>query len=294
MSLPRRSAVSSRSWHDHVMPGRLTICATPIGNLSDISSRLDAALRDADVILAEDTRRTSTLLHHLGITTPTRSFFAGNERRRLDELAVLLSDGANVALVSDAGMPGISDPGASAVEVAVMVGAVVTAIPGPSAVTMALAVSGFDADRFVFAGFLSRKGRARKEELASIGGESRTVVVFAAPSRVDADLADLAAACGDDRRVVVTRELTKLHEELWRGSLRQAADDFSAPERRRGEFTIVISGATRPPPSVEEAVEAALGSIAGGMSRSDAIRDAASMYGVSKRVVYERVLGAGR
>lgn len=274
------------------MPGRLTICATPIGNLSDISTRLEVALRDADVILAEDTRRTSTLLHHLGITTPTRSFFAGNERRRLEDLAELLTAGADVALVSDAGMPGISDPGASAVEVAVRVGAVVTAIPGPSAVTMALAVSGFDADRFVFAGFLPRKGRARKEELASIGGESRTVVVFAAPSRVDDDLADLAAACGDERRVVVTRELTKLHEELWRGTLRQAADVFSTPDRRRGEFTIVLSGATRPPPSVEEAVEAALGMIADGMSRSDAVRDAASMFGVSKRVVYERVLGA--
>lgn len=244
------------------------------------------------MILAEDTRRTSTLLHHLGITTPTRSFFAGNERRRLEDLAELLTDGADVALVSDAGMPGISDPGASAVEVAVRVGAVVTAIPGPSAVTMALAVSGFDADRFVFAGFLPRKGRARKEELASIGGESRTVVLFAAPSRVDDDLADLAVACGDDRRIVVARELTKLHEELWRGTLRQATDEFSAPDRRRGEFTIVLSGATRPPPSVEEAVEAALSMIADGMSKSDAVRNAASMFGVSKRAVYGRVLGA--
>ncbi len=274
------------------MPGRLTICATPSGNLSDISTRLEAALREADVILAEDTRRTSALLHHLGITTPTRSFFAGNERRRLDELRELLLEGADVALVSDAGMPGISDPGASAVEVAVRVGAVVTAIPGPSAVTMALAVSGFDADRFVFAGFLPRKGRARKEELASIGGESRTVVVFAAPSRVDDDLADLAAACGHERRVVVTRELTKLHEELWRGTLSEAADEFSPPDRRRGEFTIVLNGATRPPPSVEGAVEAALGMIACGMSTSDAVRDAASTFGVSKRAVYGRVLEA--
>ncbi len=274
------------------MPGRLTICATPIGNLSDVSTRLEATLRDADLILAEDTRRTATLLHHLGITTPTRSFFAGNERKRLEDLATLLTDGADVALVSDAGMPGISDPGASAVEVAVSVGAVVTAVPGPSAVTMALAVSGFDADRFVFAGFLPRKGRVRKEELASIGAESRTVVLFAAPSRVDDDLADLAAACGDERRVVVARELTKLYEELWRGTLPEAVEEFSSPDRRRGEFTIVVSGASSPPPSIEEAVEAALGMIADGMSRSDAIRDAASMFGVSKRVVYGRVLGS--
>ena len=271
------------------MPGRLVMCATPIGNLGDVSSRLADTLREADVVFAEDTRRTATLLADVGADTPMRSFFAGNERRRLDELSDLLTSGAVVALVSDAGMPGVSDPGAAAVRLASSVDADVTVIPGPSAVSAAIAVSGFDGDRFVFEGFLPRKGAERSEALVRIGGERRTTVIFAAPSRVDTDLADLAQPCGPDRAVVVARELTKVHEEVWRGTIADAATTFSG-ERARGEFVVVIEGAPPKVPDMGRAVEAAAALIANGVSTSDAVREAASEHGVSRRELYQRVV----
>jgi 16S rRNA (cytidine1402-2'-O)-methyltransferase len=224
------------------MPGTLILCATPIGNLDDVSTRLNDALASADVILAEDTRRTSKLLHALGVTTPMRSYFAGNEQARNAELVRHLSDGATVALVSDAGMPVVSDPGASAVGAAVTVGAVVTAVPGPSAPVTALAISGFDGDRFVFEGFLPRKGAVRATRLASIAADSRTTVIFCATRRVGVDLAELADLVDDERQIVVTRELTKLHEEVWRGTVREAAAEFSDDTKNRGEFTVVGHG----------------------------------------------------
>jgi 16S rRNA (cytidine1402-2'-O)-methyltransferase len=275
------------------MAGTLILCATPIGNLGDISSRLAETLASADVIYAEDTRRTSQLLTHLGLSKTMRSFFAGNERMRLDEIKQDLEEGSIVVLVSDAGMPVISDPGASAVQAATEVGAVVSAIPGPSAVTMALAVSGFDGDRFVFGGFLPRKGRDRTLAIGALAVEERTVVLFAAPSRVDRDLADLAEHIGGDRRVVIGRELTKLHEEVWRGTLEEAAVEFSRQERRRGEFTVVIAGADPVVPDVDAAVVSALEAIDKGTSMSDAVRAAAAAFGVSRREVYDRVVKAG-
>ena len=218
--------------HDRPMTGRLTLCATPIGNLDDASPRLAATLADADTVFAEDTRRTAKLLAHFGLRVPMRSFFAGNERSRLGELHDLLVGGQHVVLVSDAGMPVVADPGRSAVEVAVSVGAAVSAVPGPSAVTTALALSGFGADRFVFIGFLARKGAARERDIASIVEEGRTVVLFAAPSRLHHDLAALSSAGAGGRSVAVTRELTKLHEEVWRGTVAGAAEEFAADERR--------------------------------------------------------------
>ena len=276
------------------MPGTLILCATPIGNLGDASRRLADALAAADVIYAEDTRRTGVLLSHLGVVTPMRSFFTGNERSRLDELRTDLEEGRTVALVSDAGTPVISDPGATAVATAVAAGALVTAVPGPSAVTMAVALSGFDGDRFVFDGFLPRKGRARSEALAAIAGETRTIVVFASPHRVADDLADLASAAGEGRRVAVARELTKMHEEVWRGTLASAATEFADVDRQRGEFTLVLEGAPRAEASVEEAVDLARDLISAGSTTSDAVREASRAVGVSRREVYERVVRPDR
>jgi 16S rRNA (cytidine1402-2'-O)-methyltransferase len=268
------------------MPGTLVVCATPIGNLDDVSPRLAAALREADVVFAEDTRRTAKLLSHVGATTPMRSFFTGNERARLDELESLLVDDDVVALVSDAGTPGVSDPGAAAVRRAAEAGARITVVPGPSAVTTAISVSGFDGDRFVFEGFLPRKGEPRREAIHRIAEEQRTTVLFAAPSRVDRDLTDLAEACEADRDVVVMRELSKLHEELWRGSLAEAAETFTG-DRARGEFVVAISGAEPPVPDLGAALETVERLTAAGMSTSDAVREASSTHGVSRRELYD-------
>jgi 16S rRNA (cytidine1402-2'-O)-methyltransferase len=247
-------------------------------------------LRDADVIFAEDTRRTAKLLNHLGISTPMRSFFAGNQEQRLAELRIQLAEDRTIALVSDAGMPVVSDPGASAVVAAVESDATVTAIPGPSAVGTALAVSGFNGDRFVFEGFVPRKGAERTAAMQRIAREERTTVFFAAPTRVAKDLSDLAAASGVARRVVVTRELTKIHEEIWRGTASAAAGEFASPERARGEFTVVVHGSDRPEPDMDAAARAVASLIGEGSSTSDAVRSAAEAFGVSRRELYDRAL----
>ena len=272
------------------MSGTLILCATPIGNLGDLSERASAALMSADVIFAEDTRRTSKLLRHVGSSVPLKSFFAHNERQRLTELVTHLDRGETVVLVSDAGMPVVSDPGTSAVDAAVEVGATVTAIPGPSAVVTALAVSGFDGDRFVFEGFLPRKGKQRGMVIESIGTEERTVVLFAAPGRVAKDLLQLAEHMDDDRRVVIARELTKLHEELWRGTVAAAAVHWADVEAIRGEFTVVIEGARSPIPDLEAAAEAAEHLIDQGSTASDAVRQIARSTGVSRRELYGIVI----
>ena len=193
-----------------------------------------------------------------------------------------------MALVTDAGMPAISDPGLSAVRVAVEAGAQVTAVPGPSAATMAVALSGLPSDRFVFEGFLPRKGADRKKRLAGLAGEERTAVLFVAPSRLEADLAALAGVMGPDRPLVVTRELTKLHEEVWRGTFGEALDEWSE-RQARGEFTIVIGGAPPITPTLDEAVLMARRFVADGMSRADAARRAAEESGVAKRLIYEEL-----
>lgn len=272
------------------MTGTLILCATPIGNLDDVSQRLADALESADVVYAEDTRRTAKLLNHLGLSRPMTSFFVGNEVARLDDLTRDLAEGNTVALVTDAGTPVISDPGATAVAAAVAAGASVTAIPGPSAVTLALSLSGFGADRFVFAGFLPRKGDARADAIESIAKDERTTVFFAAPSRIEADLADLGAATASGRRVAVCRELTKIHEEVYRSTVAEAADEFADDTRARGEFTVVVEGAEPETPDFDAAVAAAQTLIAEGMSTKDATSDAAAAFGVSRRDLYEAVL----
>lgn len=266
------------------MPGTLVLCATPIGNLSDASPRLREALAGADVIYAEDTRRSRTLLNALGVSASLRSYHVGNEERRASELQGHLEAGKRVALVTDAGMPSIADPGLSAVQVAVAAEATVTVVPGPSAVTGAIAVSGLPSERFVFEGFLPRKQASRSVRLEEIGEEARTVVVFVAPRRADRDLADLAEYCGPDREVVVVRELTKLHEEIWRGTLGGAAHRFAAP---RGELTVVIAGHVSPGGDIEAAAGDVAQLVATGMSFSDAVRRAADDHGVRRRDLYE-------
>lgn len=272
------------------MPGTLILCATPIGNLGDTSERLADTLSSVDVIFAEDTRRTGQLLAHLGISKPMRSYFAGNEKARNEELVELLGDGQTIALVSDAGMPVVSDPGSSAVAAAAEAGAVVTAIPGPSAPIMAIAVSGFSGDRFVFEGFLPRKGKERGVRIRSMATERRTIVLFSATRRVAKDLSDIAAAVEGSRPVVVTRELTKLHEQVWRGTLKTASQYWGNEVEPRGEFTIVIEGAPAPTQDLHAATEAALTLIDSGMSSSDAVKTVARETGVSKRTLYEMVI----
>jgi 16S rRNA (cytidine1402-2'-O)-methyltransferase len=273
------------------MTGRLVICATPIGNLGDASPRLAEALRQADVVYAEDTRRSRVLLSALGIDRPLRSYFIGNEEQRSEELAGHLEAGRTVGLITDAGMPSISDPGLSAVQSARRVGAEVQVVPGPSAVTSALAVSGFDAQRFVFEGFLPRKGPERKERLAALAFEPRTIVVFSATHRVDKDLADLADHLGADRQVAVCRELTKRHEEVRWGTLAEAIAHLE-DRGARGEFTVVIQGAAPVVPSVDEALAEALRRISAGESLAAAVREVATQSGVRRTVLYEAALDA--
>jgi len=274
------------------MPGTLIVCAGPIGNLSDAPPRLADALASAAVVYAEDTRRARTLLDHLGVTTPTRSYFAGNELERAAEITARLEGGETVAVLTDAGTPGISDPGFTAVRAAVAAGAAVTGIPGPSAVTLAIAVSGLAADRFVFEGFLPRRGGDRSARIGEIAGEGRAVVLFAAPSRLAADLSDLAAAHQTDRDVVVCREMTKLHEETWRGTLAEAAIHW-AERGVKGEVTVVLGPQKDEEPDLESAVAAAKALIAGGSTPSRAVRETAEVYGVSRRALYERVIRHG-
>ncbi|MFQ5555100.1 MAG: SAM-dependent methyltransferase, partial [Acidimicrobiia bacterium] len=196
-----------------------------------------------------------------------------------------------VALVTDAGTPTVSDPGATAVAAAVAAGAVVTVVPGPSAVTAALAVAGFDADRFVFEGFLPRKGPPRSERLDALAAERRTAVVFLSPHRAGADLADLAETLGEGRLVVVARELTKLHEEVWRGTLGEAAEHWGPGAK--GELTIVVAGVDPPAADLDAAVRDALAEIEAGVRPSEAVRRAARAHGVARSVLYDLVL-AGR
>jgi len=268
--------------------GTLILCAGPIGNLADAPPRLAEALASASVIYVEDTRRARTLLQHLGVDRPVRSFFVGNEQERAAEIRVRLSDGDTVALLTDAGTPAVADPGVSAVGAAIEAGAIVTGIPGPSAVTLAIALSGESGDRFVFEGFLPRKGGARARRIEAIGREERTTVLFCAPGRLGADLRDLAADAAT-RTCVVCREMTKLHEEMWRGTVAEAAEHWSQ-RTVKGEVTVVIGGGEAPESSLGVAIEMAMGAIEGGQRPSGAVRRVAKETGLSRRALYEAVI----
>ncbi len=270
------------------MGGALVLVATPIGNLGDLSPRAVEALRDADVIACEDTRRTGRLLAHAGVRA--RSLIVVNDHNEpaaVRDVLARLDRGEQVAIVTDAGTPGISDPGERLVAAAAAAGHVVTIVPGPSAAIAALVASGLPTGRFVFEGFLPRTGAARRSRLAELAQERRTVVLYEAPHRLARTLTDLAAAFGPDRRVAVARELTKLHEELWRGSL-DGAVAWVAAREPRGEIVIVVDGAPPPPPVADDTVIAELQSaLAGGASTRDAAAAVASRLGVSRRRAYQ-------
>lgn len=268
--------------------GRLVLVATPIGNLADLSPRAERALADADLLCCEDTRRTRQLLTHAGISgRALLSVHGHNEEARLKEVLARLRGGETVALVTDAGTPAVSDPGARLVAAAAGAGIEVTMVPGPSAALAALVVSGLPTDRFCFEGFLPRRGAERRRALESLRTERRTAVLYEAPPRLAATLADLVEACGRSRRVAVARELTKLHEEVWRGRLGAAAEEFAGREVR-GELVVVLEGAPAPAGPGDDEVRAAL---AAQLEAGDTLRDAASSVaaglGVSRRRVYE-------
>ncbi len=228
--------------------GRLWVCATPIGNLQDVSWRLAEVLRAADLVAAEDTRRTLKLLNHLGIRKPLLSYRPQNARTRGPELVERMWKGQTVALVTDAGMPGISDPGSELVRLSADSGIAVSAVPGPSAVTAALAVSGFPADTFYFGGFLPRRSADRRRRLQELAGLPATLVFFEAPHRLAGCLADMAATLGP-RPAAVARELTKAHEEVYRGRLDELAEAAASGRMTvRGEFTLVVAPPEGPRP----------------------------------------------
>lgn len=271
------------------MTGRLILVGTPLGNASDLSPRAAQALRDADVVACEDTRHSRKLLAVAGIETRGRllSLHQHNEQARADELVERIRAGATVALVTDAGMPAVSDPGERVVRTVLDAGLRVDVVPGPSAVTTALAVSGLPTERFCFEGFLPRKGAERRDRLAELGAEPRTTVLYEAPHRLAATVADLVEACGPDRPVALARELTKLFEEVWRGTLAEAAAHVEAVTPR-GEYTIVVGGAPEPAPATEADVAATVDRhLAAGLSRKDAAAAAARELGVPRRVAYE-------
>ena len=266
------------------MSGRLVVVGTPIGNLGDLSPRAVAALEAADVVACEDTRRTGRLLAHAGIDRRTLVRLDDHtEARASAGLVELVRSGGVVAVVSDAGLPGLSDPGAVLVAAAVEAGVVVEVVPGPFAGAVAAVGSGLldGSGRFVFEGFLPRKGAARRERIATLAGERRPVVLYEAPHRLAATLVDLAGALGDDRRVALCRELTKLHEETWRGTLAEAVAHSELVEPR-GEYVVVLEGAPPPAEVDDDALRAALDAeLASGASRRDAATVVADRFGAA-------------
>jgi 16S rRNA (cytidine1402-2'-O)-methyltransferase len=278
-----------------VSAGRLTLVGTPIGNLRDLPPRAADALADADVVCCEDTRRTGKLLSLAGIERrPMVVVNEHTEDREVPRLVARLDRGEHVVLVSDAGMPGVSDPGERVVAAAVAAGHTVDVVPGPSAALAALVVSGLPAGRFVFEGFLPRKGAGRAERLAAVAAEPRTTVLYEAPHRLARTLADLLATCGPDRRVAVARELTKLHEQVWRGTLGEAVA-WAAEREPPGEMVLVLAGAPAPAPPDDDAVQAAVrAELAGGASARDAARAVADRLSVPRRRAYDIATAATR
>ena len=275
------------------MAGTLYLVGTPIGNLGDVTDRAKKTLAAVDLVAAEDTRRTGRLLNGLGIRARLLSFFEGNEAERIPELLGALSGGADVAVVSDAGMPALSDPGYRLVAACVDAGVAVDVIPGPSAVVSALVVSGLPTDRFVFEGFLPRSGKSRFARLEALSVEPRTVVLFESPKRVASSLRDLLAACGD-RRVAVARELTKLHQEVIRGRLSEVVEELGSRELK-GEVVVVLEGGgTRPAGDEDEAVRLAASLVQDGGRKREVARRVSELTGVPARRIYEGLVQGGR
>jgi 16S rRNA (cytidine1402-2'-O)-methyltransferase len=273
------------------MTGTLVLVATPLGNLGDLSPRAAQALATASLICCEDTRRTAKLLQHAGISGVRMAITNEHtEADRVEQVLRLLSEGHTVAVVSDAGTPGISDPGERLVAAAIDAGHIVSAVPGPAAVIMAATVSGLPCHRLAYEGFIPRSGRARSERLADIAVERRTVVLYEAPHRLARTIDDLISVCGPDRRMAICRELTKMHEEVWRGTLADAAQRTASAEPI-GEHVIVLEGAPPPQPADEQTIDSALrDAMADGLSTRDAATRVAAQLGVARRVAYDAAL----
>jgi 16S rRNA (cytidine1402-2'-O)-methyltransferase len=269
--------------------GTLWLVGTPIGNLEDVTERARRVLAEVDVIACEDTRRTRALLSHLEIPSPRLvSFFEGNEERRVPELLAALREGRSVGLVTDAGMPAVSDPGYRLVAACAEEGIEVDAVPGPSAAVTALALSGLPTDRFAFEGFLPRRPGERRRRLEGLAAEARTLVLFESPRRLPSLLREAAEALGD-RRAAVARELTKAHQEVARGSLSELAERFAAPPR--GEVVVVVEGGgPAEPAELGDLAERVRRLAEEGLSRRDAVARIASEAGVSRRALYEESL----
>lgn len=277
------------------MTGKLSLVATPIGNLEDITLRALRTLREAQCVLAEDTRHTRGLLTHHGINTRLMSLHAHTEPVRIDVLADELAAGAHYALVTDAGTPLVSDPGGELVRAAVARGVTVEAIPGPSAVISALCVAGVAAEHFRFVGFLPRGGKRRREALTAIAEDRLTSVLFEAPTRLPETLADLRESCGEGRRGAVCRELTKLHEEVARGTLAELALRFA--DAPRGELTLVIEGARESEQPVQVAMPTVIDEAAfiaerlgRGLGVREVAKELAAAVSIDRREAYQRVL----
>ncbi len=275
---------------EEATPGVVVLAATPIGDLADASPRLRAELARADVIAAEDTRRLRRLLTRLGVVTGARivSYFDGNEVARTAELLDDLIGGARVLVVTDAGMPSVSDPGFRLVAAAVERGIAVTVVPGPSAVLTALAVSGLPVDRFCFEGFLPRRASERNRRLAELAAEPRTMVFFEAPHRLPDTLAAMVEAFGPERRAAACRELTKIHEEVRRGPLSELVG--WAGGEIRGEVSLVVAGAPPATPDLAEAVRAVRELTAQGSRLKPAVATVAQRLGVAKNQLYDQTL----
>lgn len=271
--------------------GCLVLVSTPLGNLGDLSPRAVATLQGCALICCEDTRHSGKLLAHAGVAG-VRLAVANEhtEHDRTAEVLRVLAEGHDVGVVTDAGTPGISDPGMRLVRAAIDAGFAVSAVPGPAALVMALVVSGLDTTRFAFEGFLPRSGSERAERIAEVAAERRTVVLYEAPHRIERTITDLRDACGGTRRVALARELTKLHEEVWRGTLADAVGHL-AGDRARGEYAVVVEGAPAPEPADDDAIVAALrDELDGGADRRTAIASVMSSTGASKRRVYDLAL----
>ena len=269
-------------------PGRLVLAGTPLGRVSDASEGLRSALTGADVIAAEDTRRLLRLVADLGVTisAPVVSYYESVEQARIPALLERMQTGQTVVLVTDAGMPSVSDPGYRLVAAAAAAGLLVTSVPGPSAVITALALSGLPSDRFCFEGFLPRKSGERSRALAELAGERRTMVFFESVHRLTEALTAMATAFGADRPAVLCRELTKTYEEVRRGSLADLVEMATAGVR--GEVTLVVAGATETVEAVtDEALAAAVAElVAAGSTRRDAVDVVAARHGIARRIVY--------
>ena len=275
--------------------GALYVVGTPIGNLGDFSPRTRETLEQADFIAAEDTRVTRGLLTHFGLHKPLLSYFEHNKLSRGESILARLRAGETCALVSDAGMPAVSDPGETLIAACAQDGIPVYVVPGPTAAVSALAVSGLPTGRFTFEGFLSMNKRSRREHLRQVAWETRTMIFYEAPHKLRRTLGDLEKLFGPERKIAVVRELTKLHEEVWRTTLGEAAARYREQEPR-GEYVLVVAGAEKPPEkesyTLEDAVELAKELLEEGASPTDAAKQAAKASGLRKAEIYKALAEA--